>query len=142
MQRSRSPATDGRHHMRSQALILIAAAAAAGPEAPRDKPEIVWVARARGKVVRHSEASLVELKDGRLLMVWQEFEKGTGDSDFFPGRLAAMTSRDGGRTWGGYNILVRPDRGDINVFSPSLLRLPGGEILFCFMRYHSFAKAQ
>jgi sialidase-1 len=75
-------------------------------------------------------------------MVWQEFEKGEGDSDFFPGRLAAMTSADGGRTWTGRKTLVDNLPGDINVFSPSLLRLQDGSILFCFMRYHSFAKAK
>lgn len=106
------------------------------------KPEIVTIAQAKGTVVRHSEAAMVELKDRRLFMVWQEFEKGAGDSDFFPGRLAAMTSGDGGRTWGERRVLVEPEKDDINVFSPSLLRLPDGGILFCFMRYHSFAKAQ
>lgn len=106
------------------------------------KPEIVTIAAAKGNIARHSEAAMVELKDRRLFMVWQEFEKGTGDSDFFPGRLAEMTSADGGRTWGEYRVLVRPEKEDINVFSPSLLRLPDGGILFAFMRYHSFAKAQ
>jgi sialidase-1 len=100
------------------------------------------VAEATGPIVRNSEATLIELKDRRLLMIWQEFEKGDGDSDFFPGRLAAMTSADGGRTWGQRRVLVRPEKDDIKVFSPSLVRLADGGILFCFMRYHSFAKAQ
>jgi len=120
--------------------LLVASGMRADP--PRPGVERVMVAEARGKVVRNSEAAMIELKDKRLLAVWQEFQKGEGDSDFFPGRLVAMTSSDGGRTWSGYRVLVENERGDINVFSPSLLRLPDDRILFCFMRYHSFSKAQ
>ncbi len=125
------------------AVLLLAQSAAnvalAGEPEP---PEIVMVAEAKGEVVRNSEASMIELSDGTLFMIWQEFEKGEGDSDFFPGRLAAMVSSDGGRTWEGYRVLVSPEEGDINVYSPSLLRLPGGGILFCFMRYHSVGQAR
>lgn len=109
---------------------------------PRGKIATVTIAEAKGKIARHSEGSMVELKDGSLFLVWQEFEKGKGDSDFFPGRLVAATSKDGGRNWAGHKVLVPNEPGDINVFSPSLLRLPDGDILFCFMRYHSFDKAK
>jgi sialidase-1 len=110
---------------------------------PPHEPERVMIAEAKGKIVRNSEGSMVELRDGALLLVWQEFEQGPGgDSDFFPSRLAAMTSRDGGRTWGGRRVLVETAAGDTNVFSPSLLRLPDGSILFCYMTYHGFDKAQ
>lgn len=109
---------------------------------PRGKLETVMVAEAKGKISRYSEASMIELKDGKIFAVIQEFTKGTGDSDFFPGRLVSMLSKDGGRTWGEYKVLVENLPGDVNVFSPSLLRLDDGAILFCFMRYHSFDKAQ
>jgi sialidase-1 len=105
------------------------------------KPAILTIAKAQGTVVRNSEAAMIELNDGRLFMIWQEFQKGEGDSDFFPGRLAAMTSVDGGRTWGEYRVLVSPEKDDINVFSPNLVRLSNDHFLFCFMRYHSFSKA-
>jgi len=129
---------------RSLLLVLTLASASLTVLAEGTKPtvEIVTVAEAKDKIARNSEASMVELKDGSLFAVWQEFQKGEGDSDFFPGRLVAMTSRDGGRKWGDYRVLVENSPGDINVFSPSLLRLPDGAVLFCFMRYHSFAKAQ
>jgi len=124
------------------AFLLFAAVPAARADDESAQPEIVMVAEAKDPIVRNSEATMIELKDRRLLMIWQEFEKGEGDSDFFPGKLAAMTSADGGRTWGERRVLVKPEEGDINVFSPSLLRLADGSILFCFMRYHSFEKAQ
>ena len=105
------------------------------------EPIIVTIAKADDTLVRHSEGSAVELKDGRLLLVWQEFRKGTkGDSDFFPARLVAKTSEDGGRTWGGYRVLVEIAPGDLNVYSPSLLRLRAVSILFAFLRKHDFEK--
>jgi sialidase-1 len=106
------------------------------------EPERVMIAEAIGKNARNSEATMVELKDGALFMIWQEFEKGAGgDSDFYPSRLSAMTSRDGGRTWRDPRVLVETAKGDTNVFSPSLLRLADGGILFCYMTYHGFDKA-
>lgn len=104
------------------------------------KPQIVTIAKAEGKVVRNSEGSMVDTANG-LFVVYQEFEKGTGDSDFFPGRLVGMISKNEGRTWEDRRVVVENAKGDVNVFSPSLLRLPDKSILLCFMRYHSFDKA-
>lgn len=125
-------------------LVLISRMSSAGSGAePIAAPEIVMIARAEGKTVRNSEGTLIELKAGRLLLVWQEFEQGPGgDSDFFPNRLSAMTSPDGGRTWGARRVLVETAPGDTNVFSPSLLRLADGRMLLCHMTYHSFDKSQ
>ncbi|HTI52048.1 MAG TPA: sialidase family protein [Planctomycetaceae bacterium] len=123
--------------------ILTGAVQTALAAEPAGGPELVMIAEAKGKNVRNSEGTLVELQDGALLLIWQEFEQGPGgDSDFFPSRLAAMTSRDGGRSWGGRRVLVETAPGDTNVFSPSLVRLQDGGILFCYMTYHGFDKAQ
>ena len=62
-------------------------------------PVIVTVAKADDKHVRNSEGTAVGLKDGRLLLAWIEFTKGERDSDFFPARIVAKTSKDGGKTW-------------------------------------------
>jgi sialidase-1 len=105
------------------------------------EPETFTFAKADGTHVRHSEGSAVELKDGRLLLAWQEFRKGTrGDSDFYPARIVAKTSADGGRTWGDYRVVVEISPNDLNVFSPSLLRLRDGSILLAFLRKHDFEK--
>lgn len=120
-------------------FLLFSGIAAADKEAGI---EILTVAQADAKFVRHSEGSAIELKDGSLLLCWQEFQKGQGDSDFFPNRLVTKTSKDGGRTWGDYRVLVEPSSGDVNVFSPNFVRLANGDILFVFMRYLSFSQAQ
>jgi len=127
------------------ALAVMALGSLACPAALADKKpqlQILTVAQADDRLVRHSEGSAIELKDGSLLLCWQEFRHGQGDSDFFPNRLVCKTSKDGGRTWGRYRVLVEPQAGDVNVFSPNFVRLGNGDILFVFMRYLSFAQAQ
>ena len=76
------------------------------------------------------------------MLVWQEFRKGNGrnDSDNFPARIVAKTSYDGGKTWKDYRLLVEIAPGDLNVYSPSLLRLKNGSILLAFLRRHDFEK--
>lgn len=117
-------------------LLLGAVFLVVGPGRAAE-PVIVTVARGDDKVVRHSEGSAIELKDGRVLLVYQEMKKGDGDSDFFPGWLVARTSRDGGRTWGEPRELVANEPGDTNVMEPGLVRLPDGAIVLTFLRNHS-----
>ena len=98
--------------------------------------ETVFVAEASSEFPRQSEASALELRDGSILIIWQQFRFGEGDSDFWPSQLAAMTSRDGGRTWGDYRVLVKTAPGDTNVYNPNLLRMPTGEVFFFWQAYH------
>src|SRR5262249_57560437 len=100
------------------------------------------IAQADEEYVRYSEGAAIELKDGRLLLVYQEFKKGTGDSDFFPGRLVGQTSKDGGRTWGDFRIVVENEPGDINVMSPNLVRLPDPPLPLPFLPNHPFPLPQ
>lgn len=91
---------------------------------------------------RHSEGAIAELADGSLLLVWQEFWKGEVghlDSDSWPSRLCAMTSRDGGHTWDERRVLAEATGDTTSCYSPSLLRLPDGRLLLAFMRYHTVA---
>lgn len=104
--------------------------------------EIIAVAAASEGHPRHSEAAVLELCDGRLMMAWMEFvgsEKAGGDHA--PANITAMTSADGGRTWSDRRILVRREAADLNVFSPNLLRLHNGDILFVYFRYHVLGDA-
>jgi len=81
---------------------------------------IVTVAKSTPEFTRKSEGDVIELDDGRLLLVYMEFS-GTG-SDFAKTRLVAQESSDGGRTWGRHRVITETTPGDMNVYSPNLIR--------------------
>jgi len=75
---------------------------------------------------RNSEGDFIQLKDGRILLVYSHFTGGGGDDD--AAFLASRTSSDGGMTWTSDDVTVVPNEGKMNVMSVSLLRLQSGEI--------------
>jgi hypothetical protein len=96
---------------------------------------IVAVAEPTPEYTRKSEGDVMELQDGRLLLVYMEF---AGDgSDFAPTRLVAQESSDGGLTWGRHRALTETSPGDVNVYSPNLIRAADDALLLLFMRQHS-----
>lgn len=107
------------------------------------EPLILTIAPASDDNPRNSEGCILERSDGSLLLIWQEFlASPRGSEDTGPSRLAAMDSADGGRTWTGRRVLIEKEPDDVNVYSPNLLRLPGGEILFFFQRYNQLAQGE
>ncbi len=80
---------------------------------------------------RNSEGDIIELKDGRLCLIYTRFTGGSGDDA--AADLALRTSRDGGVNWSEDEIVVR-HVGGLNVMSVSLLRLAGGEIALFYLR--------
>lgn len=85
---------------------------------------------------RHSEASILELKDGQLLIAWQRHEKsGFGSGDQAPSTIALMNSGDNGVTWNHFRIAVEMIPGCVNVYSPCLYRCADGSISLFFKRY-------
>ncbi|MCY2965891.1 MAG: sialidase family protein, partial [Planctomycetota bacterium] len=95
---------------------------------------ITEVAKSNADFTRKSEGDVIELTDGRLLLVYMEF---SGDgSDFAKTRLVAQESADGGRTWGKHRVVTKTSPGDMNVYSPNLIRSKNGDILLMFMRQH------
>jgi sialidase-1 len=86
---------------------------------------------------RGMPGSMVELKDGRLLLSYSRMTpEGQGD-----GSIAGKYSTDKGKTWGEEFILVprpKPD-GDDRYCHPSFLRLANGHILLSYI-YVSGAK--
>ena len=96
---------------------------------------IVVAAEHTPEFTRKGEGDLIELIDGRLLLVYMEF---SGDgSDLAPTRIVAVDSADGGLTWGNHRVLTTTAPGDLNVYSPNLVRAADGGILLFFMRQHS-----
>jgi len=75
---------------------------------------------------RNSEADIIQLKDGRLLLGWTNFYAGNG-ADHGPARIDGKVSEDGGRTWSEAYTLVEND-GGCNVMEVNFLRLKNGDI--------------
>lgn len=106
----------------------------ADPTGNPKPPTIVTVAESASDYTRKSEGDVIELADGRLLLVYMEF---AGDgSDFAQTRLVAQESSDQGRSWGKHRVITETAPGDLNVYSPSLIRARDGGILLVFMRQH------
>jgi sialidase-1 len=88
---------------------------------------------------RHSEGSIVELKNGSLLLAWTRFYSGGADAS--PARIVAMTSKDGGRTWG-KPYIIQENTGKQNVMSVSLIRLKSGRIGMFYLEKNSNSDLQ
>ncbi len=80
---------------------------------------------------RNSEGGIIELKDGRLCLIYTRFTG--GGADHAAADLAMRLSRDRGRTWSEDQIVVRRV-GGLNVMSVSLLRLEHGPIALFYLR--------
>ena len=80
---------------------------------------------------RNSEGDIIELKDGRLCLVYTRFTGGSGDHA--AADIVKRTSADGSRSWSDDSIVVRRP-GGLNVMSVSLLRLAGGQIALFYLR--------
>lgn len=80
---------------------------------------------------RHSEGDIIELKDGRLCLIYTRFTGGR--SDHAAADLVMRTSQDNGDHWSEAQIVVG-QAGGLNVMSVSLLRLAGGEIALFYLR--------
>ncbi len=99
--------------------------------------DLFTVVEAPAERPRHGSATIVELKDGRLLLAWMEHVGGdTIGHDHAPCNIAAMISSDGGYKWTDHRILVENNPDDINIHYPCFLRLKSADILFCYQRLH------
>jgi hypothetical protein len=83
---------------------------------------------------RNTEGDIVELKDGRLLLIYTRFRGGTGDAA--KADLYGMHLTDGGKSWG-KPFLVNANDAEQNVMSVSLLRLKSGELMLGYLRKNS-----
>lgn len=95
----------------------------------------LMVAPARPGNARNSEAAILPLHGGRLLLAWTDFY--TNDShDGAPALIRAMVSTSDGRHWG-RSFVLQPNIGKLNVMDVNLLRLRSGKILCIFGRKNS-----
>ena len=85
---------------------------------------------------RHSEASILELNDGSLLMAWQCHQHSDfGSGDLAPATISLMNSYDKGATWVNQRVAAKMIEGCVNCYSPSLFRRKDGSISLFFKRY-------
>ena len=84
---------------------------------------------------RNSEAAIIPLQDGSLLLGWTEFYAGSG-ADHGPARISGKRSSDAGRTWGDKYTLVEND-GGCNVMEVNFLRLGDGRIALFYCQKNS-----
>ena len=80
--------------------------------------------------LRNTEADIIELTDGRLLLGYTEFYHYAGH-DMSPARISGKISKDNGRTWGEL-FTIQENIGVENVMETDFLRLKTGEIAFFF----------
>jgi sialidase-1 len=107
----------------------IAAMSGVGAEAGR---QTLLVIEPTAEQPRNSEGDIVQLRDGRLCLVYTRFKGGTRDHS--GADLAMRTSDDNGRTWSSDRILL-PNEGKCNVMSVSIVRLKkSGELLLFYLR--------
>lgn len=84
---------------------------------------------------RNSEAAIVRLADGSLLLGWTEFYAGDA-ADHGPARIVGKRSRDGGRSWDEKRTLVEND-GGCNVMEVNFLRLGDGRLALFYCQKNS-----
>ena len=95
---------------------------------------ILTLAASTPEFTRKGEGDVIELNDGRLMLVYMEFS-GTG-SDEAKTRFVSQELADRGKTWSGHRVIAQTEPGDMNVYSPNLIRSSDGGILLIFMRQH------
>ena len=125
------------HLLAVSAAISISVAEATG--APKMNPLIrhVVIEAATAETPRSDTASIAELSDGRLMVVYHKYERGRHSGrDHGTCRIWSKISTDGGRTWQQPRMLVDVSKGDMNVQAPALLRLKSGSLLLLCLRAH------
>jgi sialidase-1 len=84
---------------------------------------------------RRTESDFVQLRDGRLLLIYSKFTGGVRDAS--TAHLASRVSTDGGRTWSQTDEVVVANEGTRNTASVSLNRLADGRIALLYLRKNS-----
>ncbi len=82
---------------------------------------------------RNGEGTFARLKNGDILHVYTEYY-GEDWVDHATARLAAVISSDEGESWSPKYIFMEKDADAENYMSPSLLRLPDGNLGMIFLR--------
>ena len=82
---------------------------------------------------RNGEGTFARLQDGTILHVYTEYYGDTW-ADCSTARLSAVTSSDEGESWSAPYIIIERDETALNYMSPTLLRLPNGDLGMVILR--------
>ena len=84
---------------------------------------------------RSDTASVAQLPDDQLMVVYHKYESGERSGhDHGICRIWSKVSGDDGKTWQQPRMLVDVVEGDMNVQAPALLRTNSGELLLISLR--------
>lgn len=121
-------------------LFLFVLITAKGPEAVAATDPLirhVMIEPATTETPRSDTASVAELADGRLMVVYHKYEQGKrGGHDDGLRRVWSKISSNGGKNWDQLRMLVDVKKDDISVGVPALLRLKTGRLLLSSLRFH------
>ena len=126
----------------SLAVLIAALVATQSPARARGAPEKtlirhVVIEAATDTTPRSDTASVAELSDGRLMVVYHKYQQGKhGGRDYGLCNIWSKVSSDAGVTWCKPRMLVDVATGDMNVQAPALLRLKSGKVLLICLRAH------
>lgn len=94
-----------------------------------------FVAKADDESPRNSEASVIELKDGRVIIAFSRWHNNDGcTGDVAPSAIVLMDSFDKGKTWVNLRTVADVEGGNINHICASFLRQNDGSIALFFIR--------
>ena len=131
------------HHLRPWFLAALSSFAMAPAVPAQDKPTGVAAGVEKPMRIaprpgngRNSEGDFIQLKDGRLLLIYTRF---IGTGDHAAAELVSRVSSDGGKSWSATDVpVVERSKQDANLMSVSLLRLQDNRIaLFYIRKYDS-----
>ncbi|MDA9857569.1 glycoside hydrolase [Rubripirellula sp.] len=102
------------------------------------KIQHVVIEEATKETPRSDTASIAQLGNGRLMVVYHKYEGGVrGGHDHGTCRIWSKVSDDDGKTWGQTRMLVDVANGDMNVQAPALLQTKSGHLLLITLRAHA-----
>jgi len=97
----------------------------------------VVIEPAGAETPRSDTASVAELGDGRLMVVYHKYRKGKHSGrDHGVCTIWSKVSSDGGVSWKHPRMLVDVTEGDMNVQAPALLRLKSGKLMLICLQAH------
>ncbi|MEM7475048.1 MAG: sialidase family protein [Planctomycetota bacterium] len=121
----------------SLCLLILPGQIAANAATESDEIKHVVIEAATKETPRSDTASIAQLPDSRLMVVYHKYESGEHSGrDHGICRVWCKTSKDKGITWNNPRMLIDVFKGDMNVQAPALLRRKAGDLMLISLRAH------